>query len=762
MHARWNIVKNLKRFYQPAPALQRFCSQAFVDADLSQTISKLLQEDPSSLVRDELSQIGNELRVKVTQRVEIMCIGLATAAKYYFHERAGGKLFRPAVSLLMASALNVPNCESLRKSQQVIAKATEIIHVASLLHNHELGSVVKSVKSVMGNELPVATGRFLMGDASCAISQLNNTEVNDLFAQVINDTVDAERMQMDPTPAQCLSMEYYLKKTEKKTASLISKSCEAISIVAGNTDEVSMLASEYGRNLGLAYQLHDDLLDFTGNKHGIVTAPILFAIKEFPQLGEVVERGFSSDDLVRADVDLALEYLGKSRGIESTKQLAQDHANRAKEIIEAFPYCEHDSVLLAPIHVSSSSSSSSSSSVPPIICCNKIKLEFSVLPNLTTIFEPRMYASRNIITKLKRFYQPAPALQRFYSHALADADLSQTISKGDPYSLVRDELSQIATELCEEVAQGVERVSPELAIAAKYYFNEKARGKLFRPAVLLLMASALNVPNCESLRKSQQVIAKATEIIHVASLLHDDVLDNADTRRGVKSVNSVMGNELAVAAGRFLMGDASCAIAELNNTELNDLFAQVICDIVAGERMQMHSTPAQRLSMEYYLKKTEKKTASLISKSCEAISIVAGNTDEVSIHASQYGKYVGLVYQLADDLLDFTGNKDVLGKGVLSDIKHGIVTAPILFAIKEFPQLGEVVERGFSNPADVDLALEYLGKSRGMESTKQLAQDYANRAKEIIQAFPYCNDERVLSSRRALMVLPSMATRRSK
>ncbi|RZC11806.1 Solanesyl diphosphate synthase 3, chloroplastic/mitochondrial [Glycine soja] len=157
---------------------------------------------------------------------------------------------------------------------------------------------------------------------------------------------------------------------------------------------------------------------------------------------------------------------------------------------------------------------------------------------------------------------------------------------------------------------------------------------------------------------------------HVASLLHDDVLDDADSRRGIGSLNFVMGNKLAVLAGDFLLSRACVALASLKNTEVVSLLAKVVEHLVTGETMQMTTTSDQRCSMEYYMQKTYYKTASLISNSCKAIAILAGQTAEVAMLAFEYGKNLGLAFQLIDDVLDFTGTSASLGKGSLSDIRH--------------------------------------------------------------------------------------------
>ncbi|XP_009793552.1 solanesyl diphosphate synthase 3, chloroplastic/mitochondrial-like isoform X2 [Nicotiana tabacum] len=290
--------------------------------------------------------------------------------------------------------------------------------------------------------------------------------------------------------------------------------------------------------------------------------------------------------------------------------------------------------------------------------------------------------------------------------------------------------------------------------------------------VLLLMATALNAPVLRpqvdvdslsrDLRTRQQCIAEITEMIHVASLLHDDVLDDADTRRGIGSLNFVMGNKLAVLAGDFLLSRACVALASLKNTEVVSLLATVVEHLVTGEIMQMTTSSDERCSMEYYMQKTYYKTASLISNSCKAIALLAGHTAEVSMLAFDYGKNLGLAFQLIDDVLDFTGTSATLGKGSLSDIRHGIVTAPILYAMEEFPQLRTVVDRGFDDPVNVEIALDYLGKSRGIQRTRELARKHANLASAAVDALPESDDEDVQRSRRALVELTQRVITRTK
>lgn len=391
-----------------------------------------------------------------------------------------------------------------------------------------------------------------------------------------------------------------------------------------------------------------------------------------------------------------------------------------------------------------------------------------VLPN-SNGFQSSREAADKVSSSRAMYLSSSLALHGFprrYHHETSSVVEEQT----DPFSIVADELSVLANRLRSMVVAEV----PKLASAAEYFFKMGVEGKRFRPTILLLMATALNisVPGsahhgvidslAAELRTRQQCIAEITEMIHVASLLHDDVLDDADARRGIGSLNFVMGNKIAVLAGDFLLSRACVALASLKNTEVVSLLATVVEHLVTGETMQMSTTSEQRCSMEYYLQKTYYKTASLISNSCKAVALLAGQTAEVSVLAYNYGKNLGLAFQLIDDVLDFTGTSASLGKGSLTDIRHGIVTAPILFAIEEFPQLRAVVERGFENPTDVDLALEYLGKSRGIARTRELAMEYANRAAATIESLPVTDDEDARKSRRALIDLTHRVITRTK
>ncbi|KAG0365865.1 isoprenoid synthase domain-containing protein [Gamsiella multidivaricata] len=243
---------------------------------------------------------------------------------------------------------------------------------------------------------------------------------------------------------------------------------------------------------------------------------------------------------------------------------------------------------------------------------------------------------------------------------------------------------------------------------------------------------------------SQRRLGEIVEMIHTASLLHDDVIDVADKRRNLLSANESFGNKMAVLGGDFLLARASIALARLRNHEVTELISTVIANLVEGEFMQLRNGQIENgkncggkmTTFEYYMEKSYMKTASLISKSCRASAVLGGATDEVCDIAYTYGKNIGLAFQLVDDMLDFTVSSDEFGKPAGADLKLGLATAPVLFAWEEYPELGKLIKRNFDKEGDVETAWNLVLKSNGLEQTRMLAQSHCQKAIAAISQLP--------------------------
>lgn len=243
---------------------------------------------------------------------------------------------------------------------------------------------------------------------------------------------------------------------------------------------------------------------------------------------------------------------------------------------------------------------------------------------------------------------------------------------------------------------------------------------------------------------SQRRLAEITELIHTASLLHDDVIDHSISRRGAPSANIQFTNKMAVLAGDFLLGRASVALARLRDPEVTELLATVIANLVEGEFMQLRNTASDvpnpvwsKDALSYYLQKTYLKSASLISKSCRAAALLGSSAPNVVEAAYAYGRNLGLAFQLVDDMLDYTITADELGKPAGADLELGLATAPLLFAWERNPELGALVGRKFNQEGDVQRAREIvLNHSDGLEQTAALAQSYVEQAIEALEILP--------------------------
>jgi len=358
----------------------------------------------------------------------------------------------------------------------------------------------------------------------------------------------------------------------------------------------------------------------------------------------------------------------------------------------------------------------------------------------------------------------------------------------DPFKMVEKELQPFSDSIKELVATD----QPILSMAAKHFF-EKRHGKRFRPTIVQLMAKAVAVATPEhidsdsstparsvGLEENKEVFEKIggaaawqwsgastisveggvitpenhqgsdvwrkqgqlgqiVEMIHVASLIHDDVLDEADTRRGGEAVHKLYSNKVAVLAGDYLLARASVLLARLENTAVVQIMATALESLVAGEIMQLKAPPESLLEMESYLRKSYYKTASLICYACRSTALLGGHAygSTVATACEEFGFHMGLAYQIQDDILDFTAAASVLGKPALADMDLGLSTAPILYAAQEFPELEPLVKRRFSKKGDKEKALEALYSSDvAMDKAKALANFHAQCAIDALMRLP--------------------------
>ncbi|KAF8625333.1 hypothetical protein AX17_006875 [Amanita inopinata Kibby_2008] len=275
--------------------------------------------------------------------------------------------------------------------------------------------------------------------------------------------------------------------------------------------------------------------------------------------------------------------------------------------------------------------------------------------------------------------------------------------------------------------------SSEYTIASSSALSSTHQSTLFSPPMVL---------------PTQKRLAQILEMIHTASLLHDDVIDGSSLRRGVHSAPSAFSNKLSVLGGNFVLGRASAALSRLGDMEVTDLIASILSNLVDGEILQLKKVKVQSEgevvtrtrddAWNIYLQKTYMKTASLMAKGARAAVILGGckQGDIVRDIAYAYGRNLGIAFQLVDDVLDCESASSTLGKPGGADLRLGLATGPALYAWEEHPEMGELIQRKFEKEGDVEQARDCIRRSSGVQRTRVLAQAYVNKAKEVLQSLP--------------------------
>jgi all-trans-nonaprenyl-diphosphate synthase len=273
---------------------------------------------------------------------------------------------------------------------------------------------------------------------------------------------------------------------------------------------------------------------------------------------------------------------------------------------------------------------------------------------------------------------------------------------------------------------------PILQAAAEHLFA--AGGKRLRPGLVLLISRAISPEGVLTARHRR--LAEITEMIHTASLVHDDVVDEASTRRGVATVHSRFNHRVAVLAGDFLFAQASWHLANLDNLEVVKLLSRVIMDLADGEVRQGLFRYDTGQSFEAYIEKSYCKTASLMANSARAAGVLSELSPDRLDALYRFGRQLGLAFQVVDDILDFTGSDQQLGKPAASDLASGYLTAPALYALQERPALAGLIEREFSQKGDVQQALDLVRGCEAIPRSRALAEQFAREAGEALAWLP--------------------------
>ena len=254
-------------------------------------------------------------------------------------------------------------------------------------------------------------------------------------------------------------------------------------------------------------------------------------------------------------------------------------------------------------------------------------------------------------------------------------------------------------------------------------------GKRIRPALCLLSARggrAFDLPHVLPL-------AEALELIHTASLVHDDVIDEADTRRGAATANARWNNQVAILSGDYIFARAFTLIAEEGyDPYVSKRLADLVCNLSVGEIIQDHAVYQASRGMADYYERIQKKTADFLEICCELGAMVGGMDREEMKKLAEYGHCIGMAFQITDDLLDIEQMAETIGKPAGNDIRQGIVTLPVIRALETSPdaeKLERIVTDMEMTDEMVERALEIVKATDGVDFAKAKADEYLARAK---------------------------------
>ncbi len=299
------------------------------------------------------------------------------------------------------------------------------------------------------------------------------------------------------------------------------------------------------------------------------------------------------------------------------------------------------------------------------------------------------------------------------------------------------------------------RLSSEVALINEIGgYIVTAGGKRLRPALVLLAARALGSRE----ESTPRLLAAVVEFIHTATLLHDDVVDHSDLRRGRKTANAVWGNAGAVLSGDFLYSRSFQMMVEAGRPEVMRVMADTTNAIAEGEVLQLMNQGDPDVDEARYVRVIELKTAVLFAAACELGAIAADATPDLQVRMRRYGHALGIAFQMVDDVLDYTGDPSLSGKAVGNDLAEGKPTLPLIHAMRtgcaeDAALVRDAIREG--KVGDLEQILAIVERTGAIPYTRALADRHADEARDAIRDLP------ASAWRETLLDLTRFATNRS-
>lgn len=295
------------------------------------------------------------------------------------------------------------------------------------------------------------------------------------------------------------------------------------------------------------------------------------------------------------------------------------------------------------------------------------------------------------------------------------------------YADFRKDLSYIEKEL----EKSVDSSSPVIRQASLHLL--RAGGKRIRP-IFVILSSKFGEYSMENVAK----VAVSLELIHMASLVHDDVIDDSDFRRGFETVKSRWNNRIAMYTGDYIFSRALVSIGEIEMPAVHQLLAETMLEICKGEIIQLEYQQKTDQTFRDYLRRIKRKTALLLSSSCELGALVSNASADTVGKLKRFGYFAGMAFQIVDDILDITSTDEKLGKPAGSDLLNGHITLPTLY-IKDNPEFRPFLIRSFDGTLTEEERIEmlrYIRQSGAIEKAQEVSALYLKKAISEVQSLP--------------------------
>ena len=271
----------------------------------------------------------------------------------------------------------------------------------------------------------------------------------------------------------------------------------------------------------------------------------------------------------------------------------------------------------------------------------------------------------------------------------------------------------------------------------------KNKGKSFRPILTLLCSRLCGQPTINTYKAAAMM-----ELLHVATLIHDDIVDDAKTRRGKPSIKQIWKNKISVLMGDYILSKALINMVSLKDFEALDLISKTAEKLSAGEILQMEKSITRNMTKNIYYDMINQKTASLISSSCELGAITTSKSDIDRKATSEYGKNLGMAFQIKDDLFDFLGSEFQTGKESGGDVKKNMLTLPLIYSIestsrKERNRLKAIIRKKKKSSETIMEIKEIIEKSGGFNYANKKLDEFSSNAIDSISSY---NDGEIKNS----------------